>query len=442
MFNIEGEIEMKRVPCSGCSLLCDDIIVRSDGIFIDEVVGACIKGKEHFDQVTAKNRIINPMFKGDNNLKKMDWNQGYNKAMELIKKAKSPLLYGFSTVSCEAQLKAIQLAQKINGHIDSNSSICQGKVIEKSKSVGLTLTTMGEVINKVDLIVLWGANAAESIPRLLNKALFSRGKFRMTGREIKTLIIIDPVQSASFGVMGVRDIALIIEPNKDIDLIRVLKEECCAVDSIPSKGVAGIDKDDLKRLLLHLTGAEYGVVFVGQGLLKPTDDSDTLQEFLELIEMINSKQTKGRISLIMMGGHYNMTGFDHVALANYGQNGSLNFVNNQLGDKKNTIDKINNEDFDLSIIVGTDPISHLPANLSSKLMKHPIIVIDNKKSATSDVADLFLPSAITGIECGGLAYRLDHIPIELQKIIEPPNNIPSDEEILTELLKRLTDGGT
>lgn len=433
---------MKRVPCSGCSLLCDDIIIRSDGIFIDEVVGACIKGKEHFDHVTAKNRIINPMFREENNLKKIDWNQGYNTAIELMRKAKKPLLYGFSTVSCEAQLKGIQLAEKINGHIDSNSSICHGKVIEKAKSVGLTLTSIGEVINKADLIILWGANAAESIPRLLNKALFSRGKFRMTGREIKTLIIIDPVQTASFGVMGVRDISLMIQPNKDIDLIRTLKEECCVADSIPTEGVAGLDKDDLKRLLLQLTGAEYGVIFAGQGLLKPSDDSTTLQEFLELIEMINSKQEKGRISLIMMGGHYNMTGFEHVALANYGQNGSLNFVNNQLEENKtNTIDKISKGDFDLSIIVGTDPISHLPANLSSKLMKHPIIVIDNKKSATSDVADLFLPSAITGIESGGLAYRLDHVPIELQKIINPPNNIPSDEEILNELLQRLTSGG-
>jgi len=250
------------------------------------------------------------------------------------------------------------------------------------------------------------------------------------------------VQTASFGVMGVRDISLMIQPNKDIDLIRTLKEECCVADSIPTEGVAGLDKDDLKRLLLQLTGAEYGVIFAGQGLLKPSDDSPTLQEFLELIEMINSKQEKGRISLIMMGGHYNMTGFEHVALANYGQNGSLNFVNNQLEENKtNTIDKISKGDFDLSIIVGTDPISHLPANLSSKLMKHPIIVIDNKRSATSDVADLFLPSAITGIESGGLAYRLDHVPIELQKIINPPNNIPSDEEILNELLQRLTSGG-
>ena len=45
----------------------------------------------------------------------------------------------------------------------------------------------------------------------------------MTGREIKTLVIIDPVKSASFNVMGVRDIALQIEPGKDVELIQALK---------------------------------------------------------------------------------------------------------------------------------------------------------------------------------------------------------------------------
>ncbi len=37
---------MKRFTCSGCSLLCDDIIVQSDGLFISEVIGACLKEKK------------------------------------------------------------------------------------------------------------------------------------------------------------------------------------------------------------------------------------------------------------------------------------------------------------------------------------------------------------------------------------------------------------
>jgi len=429
---------MKRIPCSGCSLLCDDIIIRSDGIFIDEVIGACLKGKERFDQITANNRIVNPMIRKNGELANATWEEALEKTIEIIKNSTKPLLYGFSNVSCEAQLKGMELAESIDGFIDSNASICQGKLLNYTKDTGITLTTITEIINKSDLLIAWGANIAESIPRLLNKTLFSRGKYRMTGREIKTFIIIDPVKTASFNVMGVRDLALQIEPNKDLELIRILVEECCSVDSIPSTGVAGLDKDDLKRLLLHLTGAENGVIFVGQGLLTPQTDSNLIKEFLELIQMINVKQEKGRISLVLIGGHFNMAGFDQVALSNYGKQGSLQFKESQLIENNDSIvNKIQNDDFDCSIIVGTDPISHLPFQLSKKLSKKPLIVIDNKKSATSQLADVVLPTALTGVEVGGLTYRLDQVPVELVKIVNPPSNIPSDEELLTQIIEGL-----
>ncbi|MFW9937161.1 MAG: formylmethanofuran dehydrogenase subunit B [Candidatus Thorarchaeota archaeon] len=433
---------MKRIPCSGCSLLCDDIIVRTDGIFIDEVIGACLKGKERFDQVTAKNRILSPMIRKNGKLTKVSWEEALNKALNIINNSSKPLLYGFSNVSCEAQLKGIELARHTNGFIDSNASICQGKVLNESVKTGLTLSTITEVINKADLIVLWGANPAESIPRLLNKTLFSRGKFRMTGREIKTLVIIDPVKTASFRVMGVRDLALQIETDKDIDLIHTLKEECCVADSTPTEGVAGIDRNDLKRLILHLTEAEYGVVFIGQGVLKSQSDSNVIKEFLELLEMANSKQKKGRITTILLGGHFNMNGFDHVALAFTGQNQGIEFSNgNLIQSQNNIVSKIASKDFDCSIIVGTDAISHLPYNLSSNLAQKPIILIDNRKSATFNIADVVLPTAITGIECEGLAFRLDHVPIQLKKIINPPSNIPSDESLLSSIIKKVEEKG-
>lgn len=428
----------ERITCSGCSLLCDDIIIKSDDLNIDEVIGACLKGKERFDQITSKNRILNPQIKKDGELQKATLDEALEKVIKIIKNSSKPLLYGFSTVSCEAQLKGIHLASVINGFIDSNSTICQGKVLNTSKETGISLTTITEAINKADLLILWGANAAESIPRLLNKVLFSRGKFRMTGREIKTLIVIDPVKTASFGVMGVRDVALQIKAGKDVDLIRVLKEECCVADSIPDKGIAGIDSNDLKRLLLHLTGAENGIIFIGQGLLSSQNSSNVVKELLELVQLINVKQQKGRMSVMMLGGHYNMVGFEHVALSNYGKNQSLQFSNNLLVETSDTIvSKIEKEDFDCSIIVGTDPISHFPKHLSKKLMSKPIILIDNKQSATSYVADVIIPSCITGIESGGLVYRIDHVPLNLKKIINPPKNIFSDEEIIEKIIEKL-----
>ncbi|MHA2006159.1 MAG: formylmethanofuran dehydrogenase subunit B [Promethearchaeota archaeon] len=428
----------KRVTCSGCSLLCDDIIIKSDGLYIEEVIGACLKGKERFDQIISKNRLINPYIRKDGELNKVSLQEALENALNLIKNSSNPLLYGFSTVSCEAQLKGLELAKNINGFIDSNSTICQGQVLNTAKKTGITITTISEVINKADLLLLWGANVAESIPRLFNKTLFSRGKFRMTGREIKTLIIIDPVKTASFGVMGVRDLALQIEPGEDLELIKVLKEECCAAESIPTNGIAGIDKDDLKRLLLHLTGAENGIIFVGQGILNSKANIEVIHELLELVQMINAKQQKGRISVIMVGGHYNMVGFEQVALSLYGKNHSLQFSNNKLTETTDTIiSKIDNIDFDYSIVVGTDPISHLPWKLSKKLRSKPLILIDNKKSATSRIADIIIPTAVTGVECDGLAYRLDHVPLELHTILNPPTNIESDEKILSKLIEGL-----
>ncbi len=432
---------MKRYPCSGCSLLCDDIIIKSDGLFIDKVIGACLKGKERFDQVSAQNRITSPMIRKNNELINASWEEALAKTVEIIKNSSAPLLYGFSNVTCEAQRAGMDLAREINGFIDSNASICQGKILNKAKSQGINLTTITEIINKGDLIILWGANPAETIPRLLNKVLFSRGKFRMTGREIKTLVIIDPVKTASFRVMGVRDLALIIEPDKDIELIQMLKEECCSADSIPSGGVAGIDKNDLKRLLLHLTGAENGVIILGQGVIQPHADYDLIEELLDLLQLINARQVKGRISLLLLGGHFNMAGFDHVALSSYGVSGKLQFENKKLVKSEDTIiSKINKENFDCSIIVGTDPISHLPHSLSSKLARKPLILIDNHSSATSRIADVVLPTTITGIESGGLVYRIDQVPVELKKILNPPNNIPSDEELLNQLIKKLNGG--
>ncbi len=433
---------MKYVVCSGCSLLCSDIIVRTGGLFIDEVYGACERGKERFDSVTAKNRITHPQIRKNGKLEKATWEEALNKTIEMIRTSKKPLLYGFSTVTCEAQLKGMELAQKINGFIDSNSSICLGKTLKIARDTGLTFTTLSEAINKADLLVFWGFNPAESIPRLLNKVVFSRGRFRMTGREIKTVVIIDPIKIASFGIFQIRDISLQIKPNADAELINTIKAALETGGELPLEGAAGIDNAELKRFYLNLTEAENGIIFIGQGLLNPLAKINLIEELLKLVNMLNKNQKRGRISIIPVGGHYNMLGFNHVALSFSGKSHSIKFQDNKATDEEPTlISTIQKGDFDFSLIVGTDPISHLPHSLSSKMAAKPLVVIDNKFSATTHLADIVLPSAISGVESAGLAFRLDNVPIELKKIVNPPSNVRSDVEILTDILTRLTTPG-
>jgi len=431
--------EQTKNVCTGCSLLCDDIIIEREDGKLNEVIGACLKGNERFEQIDAKNRILKPLIRKNDELKESDWDKAIEKTLQLIQESSNPLLYGFSTTTCEAQLEGMKLAKQIDGFIDSNSIICQGKTLNKAKSKGMTTCTLTEIINKGDVIVLWGFNPIESIPRLLNKILFSRGKFRMTGREIKTLIVIDPVETASYNIMGPRDIPLLIEPECDVKLIRALKQKFVEDQEIPSEGIVGIDKNDFERLSANLIDSEHVSIFVGQGLLRSQKEGNALEELIEMVDIINAEGEKGRVSLLFPGGHYNMIGFDHTALSYAGKNHSLQFKNHTLenSSKEDIIAKINNDDFDLSIIVGTDPISHFPVQLSKKLASKPMILLDNRKSSSYFLADVILPTAITGVESGGTAIRLDNVPIHIDKLVEPPDKIPSDEQLLRQINDKL-----
>jgi formylmethanofuran dehydrogenase subunit B len=53
------------------------------------------------------------------------------------------------------------------------------------------------------------------------------------------------------------------------------------------------------------------------------------------------------------------------------------------------------------------------------------------------LGDVVIPSAFVGIEVEGTAYRMDHVPLPLKKVVEPPEGILSDEEILKRILERV-----
>jgi formylmethanofuran dehydrogenase subunit B len=49
---------------------------------------------------------------------------------------------------------------------------------------------------------------------------------------------------------------------------------------------------------------------------------------------------------------------------------------------------------------------------------------------TSLLAEVNIPTAIAGIECDGAAVRMDGLPLYLQKVVEPPEGLLPDREVL------------
>ncbi len=95
---------------------------------------------------------------------------------------------------------------------------------------------------------------------------------------------------------------------------------------------------------------------------------------------------------------------------------------------------LKNEAIDVALIVGTDPVSSLPFEVVSKLSRVKTIVIDPRLSLTARIADIVIPSAISGVEASGTMVRSDGVRFKLEAIDEKAIN---DVYILNRLLEGL-----
>ena len=90
---------------------------------------------------------------------------------------------------------------------------------------------------------------------------------------------------------------------------------------------------------------------------------------------------------------------------------------------------------DAALIVGSDPFSILPRSIVKNLLEIPVISIDPCETLTSRNSKVYINTAISGVEAGGSATRMDGIKVSFEPVIE--TNHPSDEAILKKIMEAL-----
>jgi formylmethanofuran dehydrogenase subunit B len=57
----------------------------------------------------------------------------------------------------------------------------------------------------------------------------------------------------------------------------------------------------------------------------------------------------------------------------------------------------------------------------------------------SEISDLHIPVCICGVDVGGIVYRMDNVPIQFRKVIEPPEGVMDDETLLNKIADRMEE---
>lgn len=424
----------ENVICPFCGCTCDDLEITVEDGKVVKIRNACALGISKFQNYT-NDRVLHPFTRKDGVASNISLKKAIHNVAKMLVKAKYPLLYGWSSTSCEAQRIGINLAEEVGGVLDNTSTTCHGPSILGIHDVGESTCTLGEVKHRADLIIYWGSNPVHAHPRhMMRYSIRSKGRYRKNRSERK-LIVVD-VRRTHTARMA--DIFLQIEPNKDYELISALRMMIKG-EEIEQNVVAGIPVEKIEELADTLINCEFGVIFFGLGLTMSVGKSLNIDAALSLVRDLNMRT---KFVIMPMRGHFNVTGANKVSTWQTGYSFAVDFSRGypryNPGDTS-AIDLMCREDCDAALIVASDPGAHWPKDALKHLYNIPMAAIDPKESLTSLAVDTFIPSAMIGIEAEGVIYRMDGVPLILQKIVDPPQGVLTDEEILKLILKEVKE---
>ncbi|NLI91660.1 MAG: formylmethanofuran dehydrogenase subunit B [Peptococcaceae bacterium] len=420
------------VVCAFCGSLCDDLEVEVENNEIKKVKNVCAIGRNKIMHQQPHNMAPLRV-----NGKECSLDDAYNEAARILTEAKAPIIYGLSSTTAEANSEAVELAELLNAAIDNPSSYCHGPGVLARQHVGMSTCTLGEVKNRADLIVIWGANPMESHPRHFNQySVMAKGMYVPDGRKGRKVVAIDvrPTMSSKNA-----DIFLQITPGSDFEIINVLRSlaKNLKLEGLTDESlVGGVPLANWRELVEMMKASHYGVVLFGIGLTQSRGKDLNIEHILSLVDELNRYT---RFYAIPMRGHANVNGSNQVLVWRTGFPLAVNFYRGYPRfnpGEFSVFDMLIRKEVDAAVIIATDPAAHLPQAAVKYLQSIPTILIDPIENLVTPWANVVIPVAPAGIGTEGTYYRMDNVPLRLKKIIDFP--CPSDYEVLHAIKERVS----
>ena len=429
---------IKNVVCPFCGTLCDDLEILVEDNHIVGTRHACRIGNAKFMHFEGAVRYTEPLMRENkkDDFKKVDYDTAIEETARLLVESSLPLIYGFSATECHAHMYGIELAEIIGGIVSNTAEVCHGPSVWALQDVGYPVCTLGEVKNRADVIIFWGSNPMHAHPRHMSRySVFARGFFRERGREDRTLIVVDPRETDT---AKLADIHLQVEQHKDYELISAMRAVLKGFELQTDK-VAGIPSDLIYEAVEVCKNAQFGQLFFAMGVTMTRGKHRNIDNAIQLIIDLNAYTKFG---LMPMRGHYNVNGFNQVLTwvtgYPFGVDFSRGYPRYNPGETTAN-DLLQRGETDMMLNIASDPGAHFPQKAVKHMAKIPLVCIEPHETPTTQLANIIIPPAIAGVEVEGTAYRMDGVPIKLRKVIDPPEGVLPDREILKMLIKKVKE---
>lgn len=415
------------VTCTVCGCVCDDLRIGLSGNRIERVEPRCSLASAWFERLTTTQQSPIPSAQVEG--RPVELKTGIARAAEILHQSQAPLIWGLSRSSTEGQRAAIALAERLGANIDTTASVCHASSIMAIQSVGESTSSLGEIRNRADLVIYWGANPAVSHPRHMERySADPISHWLPQGRENRTLVVVDngPHETAERA-----DLFIPVSKGQDFEAIWTLRQFIRG-DAPPANAVTGASIAELQNLAERMRACRYGVIFFGLGLARTHLGYLNVEALLKLVAELNN-HTRFTARRLRVPG--NVSGADSVLCWQTGYPFGVNLARDYPRYNPGEFtagELLEREEVDACLLVGSQDV----AELSPKALKHlnriPVVALDPPHQIRSIKPFVQLTTGVYGVHYPGTIYRMDETPLPLQSFLT--TDYPSDAEVLEQIL--------
>jgi formylmethanofuran dehydrogenase subunit B len=413
------------VTCPFCGLACDDLMLTRSNAGLEVKRNGCAISTAAFREL-GRHDIANsaPRVAG----KVTTLNQAVLAATKILSQAKAPLIAGLGTDIAGARA-ALELADRIGAVVDHMNMPAKIRNILTLQNAGWITTTLAEIKNRADFILVLGSGVLTRFPRFLERAVWSADAMFIADNAKRKVIFVGEVEAFK---SNVPTSVTQLQCSHD-SFTRIVPALRAMVNGqrIDNDRLAASDVRILQDLAASMKQANYGVIVWAAPDFDFPHGELLIQTLAEMIKDLNKTIRFAGFPLGGSDGDFSanatqtwQTGFP--LRSRYGKHG-LDYDPYRYGSAA----LLAEDQIDALLWISSFSAKRLPPQT-----KIPHIVLGPPSMAFEQEPDVFIPIATPGIHHDGHFVRADKVVVmPLKKLLKTA--LPSVAEIAERILDTL-----
>jgi formylmethanofuran dehydrogenase subunit B len=420
---------MLSATCPFCGLLCDDLLVESDGDTLRPLRGACERSTAAFAGLSGPAAHAMSRVNGVQTTVAA----ALDAFVEILRSSRRPLLTGLAT-DIDGMRALLTLARRVGAVMDHAVSAVKYRNLHVLQEAGWITTTLSEVKNRTDLLVLIGDGWHKRFPRFIERVI--EPDTALFGASLqRRVILLDEHAAAAADALPARCERLTLgAPLAQLPALLGMLNALAAGRPVDAARLTGVDTTLLERCVEWMRAAHYGTVVWAAPDLELAHAELALQTLSRLLRTLNRE---GRFAALPLAGTNGDLSVNAVHTWQSGVAFPASHANRRV-------------DFDphryaAPAVLARDEadsmiwVSSLSAELKPPVFAGPTIVLGRADMQLAAEPRVFVPVATPGVDTSGSLMRTDKVvSLYLQRLRN--GTLLSVAQVVAALLEKLGPG--